>query len=87
MNRTQIYLNEAQHEALASLAKVRSTTASALIRQAIDDYLASQLTPRERVAALRDLASRVTVTVAPSEGESIVNNLRQAGADRLSSRE
>jgi DNA-binding NarL/FixJ family response regulator len=84
MHRTQIYLSESQHEALGALTKTRSTTASALIRQAIDGYLASQLSPRERVDALRALASRQGVMLRSSSGgEASVEELRQADGDRL----
>jgi hypothetical protein len=84
MNRTQIYLNETQHEALGALAKTRSTTASALIRDAIDDYLALQLSPRERLDALRALASRQELGGSgASDGESYAENLRAADIDRL----
>ena len=84
MNRTQIYLSESQHQALGALAKARTTTASALIRDAIDGYLVLQLSPHERVAALRALASRQGAGGnAPVEGERSMENLRQADTDRI----
>jgi hypothetical protein len=90
MNRTQIYLSEPQQRALSALAKQRRTTASALIRAAIDGYLVAQLTPSERVDALRGLALRFgsteEVVEADSEGVSIVDSLRAADSERLNSR-
>jgi hypothetical protein len=90
MNRTQIYLSEPQQRALSALAKQRRTTASALIRDAIDGYLVAQLTPRERVDALRGLASRFGsrdgAIEGASEGASIVDSLRAADGERLNSR-
>jgi hypothetical protein len=41
MNRTQIYLSESQHDALARLAKRDGTTASARIRMAISGLRAA----------------------------------------------
>jgi Arc/MetJ-type ribon-helix-helix transcriptional regulator len=88
VNRTQIYLSGAQHDALVALAKVRSTSASALIRDAIDGYLMSQRTPRERLDALRALSTRITVDPgAKSDGAAIVDEMRHADADRLRSLE
>ena len=87
MNRTQIYLSESQHTALGALAKARSTTASSLIRDAIDGYLASQLSPQQRLEALRALGERFAQK--PQTGEdsaAYVDELRGLGADRLEPR-
>jgi predicted transcriptional regulator len=87
MNRTQIYLSESQHKALGALAKARSTTASALIRDAIDGYLATQLTPHQRLDALRALGARFAQKPPTSEDSAaFVDDLRRAGMDRLNSR-
>jgi Arc/MetJ-type ribon-helix-helix transcriptional regulator len=87
MNRTQIYLSESQHEALGALAKTRSTTASALIRDAIDAYLASQLSPRERLESLRALGTRFAQKPHAGEDSAVlVDDLRRAGLDRAESR-
>ncbi len=45
MNRKQIYIEPRQEEKLQDLAKRKSTTVSALIRRAIDEYLREQRTP------------------------------------------
>jgi predicted transcriptional regulator len=87
MNRTQIYLSESQHAALAALARARSTTASAIIRTAIDGYLASQLSPRDRVDALRSLASRLAAgRASSSDNEPFVDGQPQVDGDRVRSR-
>ena len=86
MIRTQIYLSEAQQQRLGALARERRTTASALIREAVDGYLEQQLTPQERVDALRAFARRVPVTPSyVSDSAAFVDNLRAADADRLRS--
>ncbi len=40
-NRTQIYLTAAQQSALAAMAQAQSSSSSALIREAIDGYIAA----------------------------------------------
>lgn len=40
-NRTQIYLTAAQQSALAAMAQAQSSSSSALIRAAIDGYIAA----------------------------------------------
>lgn len=87
MQRTQIYLDDEQHRALTVLARQRGTTASALIRSAIDDYLAGQLTPQERLDRLKTLGARFA---AQSEGPhpdaaKAVDDLRASDAARLDS--
>jgi len=37
--RTQIYLNEDQHQILSELSNLRKTTIAEIVRQAINDYL------------------------------------------------
>jgi hypothetical protein len=59
-----------------------------LIRDAIDGYLASQLSPQQRLDALRSLAMRFAQK--PQTGEdsaAYVDDLRRLGADRLEFRE
>ena len=87
MQRTQIYLDDEQHRALMALAKRRSTTASALIRSAIDDYLSGQLTPEERLARLRILGAKFAGAAdgRRSDSRAIVDNIRAADATRLDS--
>jgi predicted DNA-binding protein len=85
MNRTQIYLSESQHAQLTVLAKQQHTTTSALIRSAIDGYLAAQLSPEQRLRELRDLASRVSGVrrSQASEGAEAVERLRSGDSQRL----
>jgi len=52
MIRTQIYLTEEERAALKRLAKERSTSQSALIREAVDLYLDDH-SHQERLAKLR----------------------------------
>jgi predicted transcriptional regulator len=40
-HRTQIYLTAAQQSALAAMAQARASSSSALIREAIDGYIAA----------------------------------------------
>lgn len=86
MNRTQIYLNEEQHRALAGLAQERETTASALIRDAIDLYLAAQLTPADRLYRLRALGGRFASDATPTDAAARVDALRATDLVRLDSR-
>lgn len=87
MQRTQIYLDDEQHRALAALAKERGATASALIRSAIDDYLAGQLTPSEKLDRLKALGARFAAGAEDqhSDARATVDNIRAAGAARLDS--
>jgi predicted DNA-binding protein len=85
VNRTQIYLDELQHHALAALARDRGTTASALIREAIDGYLISQSTPGDRLNRLRELGQRFASTAAPSDAAQRVDALRLDDLARLDS--
>ena len=50
MKRSQIYLSEAHLKTLALVARARSTTHSALIREALDEYLARRAPPDKRAA-------------------------------------
>lgn len=49
MRRTQIYLDEAQDQALAKRARAEGSTKSAIIREAIDAHLRAD-TPEARLA-------------------------------------
>lgn len=42
MNATKVYLSEEPRETLRDLAEARGTSQSALIREALDDFLSSQ---------------------------------------------
>jgi hypothetical protein len=59
VNRTQVYLTEDQHDALTQMAQQRQTTASGLIRDAIDGYLAAHASPEQRLRYLRGLGARL----------------------------
>lgn len=86
MKRTQIYLDEQQVEALRRRAAVRGTTASKMIREAIDQYLAEPDDAAERLARYR-AALDESFGIAPHlpDGPRYVDELR--GADRARQRE
>ena len=54
MQRSQIYLTESHLENLAAYARSRGTTHSALIREALDDFLARQA-PLDKRALRREV--------------------------------
>lgn len=90
MHRTQIYVGDDQRGALARLAADRGVTASALIRDAIDAFLAAQSTPEERLSRLRALSERLAsgsaaIQSSKSDGRAFVDGLRSADAGRLDS--
>lgn len=86
VKRTQIYLAEDQSEELARRARVRGTTASKMIREAIDQYLAQPDDPAARLARYR-AALEDSFGSAPHlpDGASYVDEIR--GADRARQRE
>jgi Ribbon-helix-helix protein, copG family len=93
MRRTQIYLDERQAEQLARRARARGTTASKMIREAIDEYLAGPDDAADRRARFQ-AALDASFGVAPdlADGATYVDDLRRidrvreedlrAGADR-----
>lgn len=86
MRRTQIYLDDRQHGDLAALAKQRGVTSSALIREAIDRYIAGQLSPQEKLAELRALGAKFAARSASADDSATtVDNLRSGDARRLES--
>ncbi len=86
MRRTQIYLDDRQHGDLAALAKQRGVTSSALIREAIDRYIAGQLSPQEKLAELRALGAKFAARSASADDSAAtVDNLRSGDARRLES--
>lgn len=87
MQRTQIYLDDEQHRSLTALARQRNATASSLIRAAIDDYLAAQLTPREKLDRLRALGAKFASSVSDehSDAREAVDSIRATDAARLNS--
>lgn len=52
MIRTQIYLTEAEHQGIREIAKATHQSQSALIRQAIDEYL-TRKKPAGKLAKIR----------------------------------
>lgn len=52
MIRTQIYLTEAEHQGIRELAQATQQGQSALIRQAIDQYLTRKM-PADKLAKIR----------------------------------
>ena len=86
VKRTQIYLDERQAEELSRHAAARGTTASKMIREAIDQYLADPDDAAERLARYRT-ALDGAFGVAPylADGATYVEGLRVA--DRMRERE
>ncbi len=84
MKRTQIYLQEGQSDRLSRLAHSRGTTASKMIREAVDAYLADEpagddwLT-RQRAALEETFGS---ISRLP-DGETYVRRSRAGDAERL----
>jgi len=56
MERTQIYLSEGQTRELDRRARLRGTTRSQLIREAVEQYIGPVWDPLEFKAALREFA-------------------------------
>ena len=77
MKRTQVYLEDAQADALAQRAKARGTTASKMIREAIDEYLAEPDDTALRRARFRQ-ALEASFGIAPylPDGATYVDVLR-----------
>lgn len=86
MKRTQIYLDERQSVELGRRAAVRRTTASKMIREAIDQYLAEPDDASQRLGRYR-AALDDSFGIAPHlpDGATYVDELR--GADRARERE
>jgi predicted transcriptional regulator len=61
MERTQIYITEAQKKSLALLAAKTGESQSVLIRRAIDDFLASERS--EKVMAQKDFWTKYAGTL------------------------
>jgi hypothetical protein len=84
MRRTQIYLDEQQHEALARRAAAEGRTQSELIREAVDHYLDGAAEDRgERLARFRAAvrAAAGSIPRLPS-GTDYVRELREADLAR-----
>lgn len=83
MRRTQIYLDDRQAAELHRRAELRQTTASRMIREAIDQYLADPDDGAERLARYR-AALDGAFGVAPylDVGASYVDRVREADRAR-----
>jgi len=84
VKRTQIYLEEAQSRELAERARRRGTTASHVIRDAVDAYLAQPESDDERVLQRYREALDAAFGAAPNlpHGSAYVDQLRAADVDR-----
>lgn len=83
MNRTQIYLADEQERALADRAQRSGRTKSALIREAIDCYLAPSSAEQSGLARFR-AAIREAGGIAPylPGGAEYVEQMRAADLER-----
>lgn len=83
MRRTQIYLDERQAVELGRRARARGTTASKMIREAIDAYLAEPSDEAQRLARFR-AALDESFGAAPSlpDGSTYVDEIRSADLAR-----
>jgi len=83
VRRTQIYLDERQSAELARRAAARGTTASKMIREAIDRYLAEPADAEEPLRRFR-AALEASFGAAPHlpHGATYVEELRRADRDR-----
>jgi hypothetical protein len=83
VKRTQIYLDELQAAELGRRAAVRGTTASKMIREAIDHYLAGPDEEADRMARFA-AALDASFGAAPylEEGAAYVDRLRHADVQR-----
>lgn len=83
VRRTQIYLDERQAEELGRRARMHGTTASKVIREAIDAYLAAPADEAERLRRFRAAVGE-SFGVAPllADGASYVDDARNADLAR-----
>jgi hypothetical protein len=84
VRRTQIYLDEAQSQQLTERAGRRGTTASHVIREAVEAYLAQPETEDERMLLRFRDALDAAFGVVPGlpDGVTYVDGLRAADAER-----
>lgn len=83
MRRTQIYLDDRQASELSRRAKLRGTTSSRMIREAIDHYLADPEGVDERRARFH-AALEASFGIAPylPDGATYVDELRSHDRER-----
>lgn len=84
VKRTQIYLDEVQARQLADRARRRGTTASHVIREAVDAYLAEPESEDERVLQHYRAALEAAFGAAPGlpDGAAYVDEQRAADVER-----
>ena len=81
MQRTQIYLSEAERQGLQALAVSSGRSQSALIREAIDAYLHQQQ-PQGRLARLRQGRGLWSARTDLPDWSALRSELDRAPADR-----
>jgi ribbon-helix-helix CopG family protein len=83
MRRAQIYLDQAQHRRISSRARARGTTASDLIREAVDAYLDGSDDGHAELLAFR-AAVRAAAGTIPRlpKGSVYVDEIRAADRER-----
>jgi hypothetical protein len=82
MQRTQIYLTEAEQAGLQHLSRIQGTTVSALIREAVDRYLQTAAEPEwraRRLAAFGLWADHADEDPARLRGEERFGDWHDAG--------
>ena len=86
VKRTQIYLDPEQSRELAARARRQGTTASHLIREAVDEYLAGPESEDERRLQRYRAAVEGAFGVAAglTDGAAYVESLRAADVERIS---
>lgn len=83
MRRTQIYLDDVQHERLGKRARAAGTTRSDLIREAVDAYLAGPQAEDARLLAFRQAIREAAGTVRRlPRGRDYVEDVRRADTQR-----
>lgn len=80
MERTQIYLSARQTAALDRRARERGTTRSALIREAVEQYLGPVWDPDAFKAALNDFAG---VWANRDDIDELYADLKRRGRERM----
>lgn len=80
MERTQIYLSDGQTRELDRRARQRGTTRSALIREALEQYLRPTQDPVEFKAALRAFSG---IWADRDDLDELYAGLRHRGQERL----
>lgn len=83
VRRTQIYLEEGQHQRLGKRARAAGTTRSDLIREAVDAYLEGEDDERARLQAFRTAVRAASGSVRRlPKGSRYVDEVRRADLER-----